>query len=80
MDREKKSGQEERETRDLIWASGHYLTEHFPPEFADWEEDKVDKFIDEHRWEPFEYHQTEDVWELIEHLAWSVRRYIKETS
>jgi len=70
----------DQETTDLIWASGHYLTEHFPPEFADWEEGKVDKFIDEHRWQPFEGHPISDIWENIQSLADNVRRYIKETS
>ena len=66
------------EDKDLIWASGHYLTEHFPSdEFKEWGNDEIEEWIDEHRWEPFEYYSTRDIYEMIDSLAFSVRRYIK---
>jgi len=40
--------------KDLIWASGHYLTEHFPEEFVEWEEEEIDGFIEDHIWQPFQ--------------------------
>ena len=62
--------------KDLIWASGHYLTEHFPEEFAEWEEEEVDEFIEDHIWAGVEGYPPSYVWEQIDHLAWSVRNYI----
>ena len=65
------------EQRDIIWASGHYLTEHFPDEYINWEESQIDGWIEEHKWEPFEYHPVGEILELIDHLAYSLRRYVK---
>jgi len=62
--------------QDFIWASGHYLTECFPEEYITWDQSKVYKWIETCKWEPFEYHSVEDIYELIEHLSLSVRRYI----
>ena len=44
-----------KKDKDLIWASGHYLTENFPEEFTEWEEEEVDEFIDEHISERYEF-------------------------
>jgi len=62
--------------KDLIWASGHYLTEHFPEEFVEWEEEEIDGFIEDHIWQPFQGYRPSYIWEQIDHLAWSVRNYI----
>ena len=62
--------------KDLVWASGHYLTKHFPHDWHTWEDDKVDTFIEEHSWQPFEYYSARDVMELITNLAFSVRHYM----
>jgi len=67
------------EDESLIWASAHYLTEQFPKEFANWEEEEqVDEFILSNAWLPFEHWSAQDVWELIENLADSVRELILE--
>ena len=52
----------------LIWASGHFLTNHLPSEFDEWEEEELDKFILDNVWEPFEYYSADDVWENISNL------------
>ena len=61
--------------KDLIWASGHYLTENFPEEFVEWEEEEIHGFIEDHIWQPFQYYSPSYVWEQIDNLAWSVRNY-----
>lgn len=39
---------------DIIWASGQFLTEPFPDDYEQWSNEKLDDFIDDHKWEPFE--------------------------
>ena len=57
------------ENEALIWASGHFLCEHFPEDFVNWEEEQVDRFILDNVWQPFEGYSAEDVWEIIDSLA-----------
>ena len=57
------------ENEALIWASGHFLCEHFPEDFINWEEEQVDRFILDNVWQPFEGYSAEDVWEIIDSLA-----------
>lgn len=64
---------------DIIWASGQFLTEPFPDNYEQWSNEKLDDFIDDHKWEPFEDYDPSFIWEQIEHLALSVRNYIDQT-
>ena len=64
---------------DIIWASGQFLTETFPDDYEQWSNEKLDDFIDDHKWEPFENYDPSFIWEQIEHLALSVRNYIDQT-
>ena len=64
---------------DIIWASGQFLTETFPDDYEQWSNEKLDDFIDDHKWEPFEDYDPSFIWEQIEHLAYSVRKYIDQT-
>ena len=64
--------------QDLIWASGHYLGENLPPDYDEWSDKKLDKFIEDNAWEFFEYTDPKFIWEQIESLAWSMRQYLKE--
>ena len=64
---------------DIIWASGQFLTETFPDDYEQWSNEKLDDFIDDHKWEPFEDYDPSFIWEQIEHLALSVRNYIDQT-
>ena len=61
---------------EIIWASGQFLTEPFPDNYEQWSNEKLDDFIDDHKWEPFEDYDPSFIWEQIEHLAYSVRKYI----
>ena len=67
------------EQKDIIWASGHYLTEHFPDEYINWGTDEIEEWIEDNKWEPFQYYSTRDIWEFIDGLAYSLRRYVKPT-
>ena len=64
---------------DIIWASGQFLTEPFADDYEQWSNEKLDEFIDDHKWEPFEDYDPSFIWEQIEHLALSVRNYIDQT-
>ena len=66
----------QRNESDIIWASGQFLTEPFPDNYEQWSNEKLDDFIDDHKWEPFETYNSSFIWEQIEHLAYCVRDYI----
>ena len=57
------------EKESIIWASGHYLTEHLPKDFDAWEEEDLDNYLLDNIWEPFEYYSADQIWENIENLA-----------
>ena len=53
-------------------ASGHFLSESLPLDWnsnPNYPEDFLDKFIDEHKWEPLERLDTDEVFNLIDILA-----------
>jgi hypothetical protein len=68
----------EQEKKDLVFASSFYLFKSLPNHFIDWEEDKLNKWIEEHAWQPFENWTGEDLWVEIEKLADGVRQYINK--
>jgi len=63
---------------DLIWASGHFLCESFPGNFDKWTDKKLNKFIENNPWEPFQYWPANLIWDEILGLATSMRSYINE--
>ena len=63
---------------DLIWASGHFLCESLPRNFDKWTDKKLDKFIEDNPWEPFQYWPANLIWDEILGLTTSMRRYINE--
>ena len=60
------------EDESLIWASGFYMTEHLPVDFNKWDEDKLDLYMEDHRWEPFEYWEAKAIHEHIAGQASSI--------
>ena len=68
----------EQDKQDLIFASSYYLFESLPNEFVDWKEDKLNEWIEEHAWQPFEHWEGDKLYIEIEKLADGVREYIKE--
>ena len=61
------------EKESIIWASGHYLTEHLTDEYDEWEEEDLVNYLLDNIWEPFEYYSADQVWENIENLAYDFR-------
>ena len=65
-----------RDMRYWSWASGFHLTEAIPEEMLnemvnlDGTEEHVDKWIDEHRTEQYEFSDIDYIWDEIENLAW----------
>ena len=58
-----------------VWASQFYLTEPLPYDVInmdnpDYDEQVLDDFIEEHTQECFEYYSVDEVWDMIEELAW----------
>ena len=58
--------------------SAHFLTNELPVEAVDWEHEKIEEWVDENRWEPFEYWDTHDIIELIEAAAWHGIEFMKQ--
>lgn len=56
-------------------ASAYFLTEEFPSDIFDFNEQEIFKFIQENAWEPLEGWEPLDVWELIESLASEFHAY-----
>jgi hypothetical protein len=72
-----KPKEENQKELDLIWASSFYLTEDLPKNFGKWSEKKLNKFLVDHAWQPFEYYEADDIWEHIERLADQGRTYFE---
>lgn len=66
------------DNENLIFASGTFLCEAFPADFHTWEEEKLDKYIKDNIWEPFEYYSANQVYDLIDTLATHVAMYMEE--
>ena len=67
-------------TKDRLFCSmsGNFLTEQLPYEAIDWTQDQVEKFIEDHAWEPLEYHDPKDVIEMIEGAAHNAHEFFKQ--
>jgi len=57
-------------TEAIQWASGHFLVSEFPDNFEDLSEEQVNKYIHDWVCEEYELHEPENVWLMIEHLAY----------
>ena len=66
--------------RDYVFhvMSGNFLTEHLPKDWAEWDDDKLQEFFEEHVWEPLEYWDWHDVYELIDICTRDVMHLIEE--
>ena len=49
--------------------SANFLATPLPSDWDTWEEEKLDNFISDNHWEPFEYWDAHDVYELIDQLT-----------
>ena len=46
-----------------------FIATPLPSDWDTWEEEKLDNFISDNYWEPFEYWDVNDVYELIDQLT-----------
>ena len=67
-----------QEQKDYIEASTYYLTEELPKDFHKWTDKKLDQFIENHLWKPFEYEEIDTMWDHISQLARGIRNYISK--
>jgi len=58
--------------------SGNFLTSHLPHDWTEWDGDKLEKFFEEHAWEPLEYWDWNDVYELIDICTHDVMHLLEE--
>ena len=58
--------------------SGHYLCKNFPDNWHKWSDRKLDKFMEDNVWQPFEYWPTDDVFSVIDSAAIELCHQIKE--
>ena len=72
------------EKESIIWASGHYLSNHLPEEYDEWDTKDIDNYLLSNVWQPFEYYSADDIWSFIETLAydfqWTLNKKLKETA
>lgn len=54
----------------IIWASGHYLTNHLPNYYDEWEEEELDKFLEDNVCFMVEEASPKYIWEYIDSLAY----------
>jgi hypothetical protein len=50
----------------FAFMSGNFLTEHLPSDWAEWGEEKLQQFFEDNVWQPFEYHDWNDVYSYID--------------
>tara|TARA_A100001201_G_scaffold18192_2_gene20662 strand:+ start:211 stop:465 length:255 start_codon:yes stop_codon:yes gene_type:complete len=53
----------------FVQMSENYLTNTFPVEAVDWEQEQLEQWIEENKWEPFVYWDNHSILELIEMAA-----------
>lgn len=61
----------------FIYMSGHFLCAHLEDDFFELTDEKQMEYIKEYAWEPFEYHDPEDVYTLIDNLTDDVMKIIE---
>ena len=66
------------EDRDIQWASQHFLTDSLPDDWQNMKNEKIDEFIENHKWQLIEDWEIDDIWQQIGQIARSMRSYINE--
>jgi hypothetical protein len=46
--------------------SAHFLANRLPNDWDTWNEEKLDQFFSDNHWEPFEYWDVNDIYEIID--------------
>ena len=66
------------EDKDIQWASQHFLTDSLPDDWQNMKNEKIDEFIENHKWQPIEDWEIDDIWQQIGKIARSMRSNIKK--
>jgi hypothetical protein len=64
----------------FVEMSGNFLTNQLPDDWNTWEETKINDFLEENVWEPFEYFSTDVVWGIIEDATNSAADFIERAN
>ena len=72
------SEKDEKYYKLFIRLSGHFLSVHLEDDFFELEDDEQMEMISEYAWEPFEYHEPQDVYDLIDNLTYEVMNIIEK--
>ena len=62
----------------MTHASGHCFTDHLPEDWHTWEREELDQWCEDNTWEPFEYHDTDWVFEQAESIAYSMYKLVRD--
>ena len=72
------SEKDEKYHKLFVRLSGHFLAVHLEDDFWDLEDDEQMELINEYAWQPFEYHEPQDVYDLIDNLTYEVMNIIEK--
>ena len=61
------------EKESIIWASGHFQSQHLPDEYDEWKDEELNEHLIDFAWEPFQYHSADQIWDFILGLAFDFR-------
>jgi hypothetical protein len=66
--------------KDIIFASSFYLTKELPKNWSKWSNKKLNEYLEDHSWQPFQYDEADTIFDHISCLANSLRSYINKES
>lgn len=64
-------------TRCLIEASGAFLTELLTVELLEASDDEIMAFIEDHKWQPVEDYEAEEIWNMMDDHALIIQRFVQ---
>tara|TARA_R100000988_G_C3856767_1_gene97426 strand:- start:43 stop:279 length:237 start_codon:yes stop_codon:yes gene_type:complete len=62
----------------FIHMSANFLTERLPDEAIDWDEDKIEEFVERHVWEPLEYISADIVVDMIGSAVFASQQFFRK--
>ena len=62
----------------MVEASGHCFTDHLPDDWETMEREELDQWCADNVWEPFEYHETDWVFEQAQSIAYSMFKVVRD--
>ena len=61
--------------RAYIYASSQVLTEQFPDDVHNWDDEKINAYCEEHAWEPFQYWDGDAIHDHIQDIKSELIRF-----